>query len=328
MEGGNHMNPMFVVVKKEITDAFKNKMFLSILGMLLLLTVVSVVLGSYQVKVNMDSYNQSIEFLKTLGKKEFPPAPSLNPLSASKSFVNYIGLLGALLAIVLGNASVVKEKRSGTLKLILSRQIFRDTFLGGKLIGNMVLLLIISIFTSIITFGAVITISNVPLTTGDISRMCMFFLMSFLYMTFFLVLGIFLAIVIPNGNKALLITVIIWLIISFILPQIGDTMDMDNQLPGGFFASMGMSKVDTQKVLDNFKFYETMRDGIEQMSPTKHYERVSFALLNIKPGFDKNTVMEVVTIKWIDVLGLLAPSIVLWLLAYMVFLRREDIYQE
>lgn len=322
------MNPMLVVAKKEITDALKNKLFLSILTMLLLLTVVSVVLGVYQVKVNLDSYNQSIEFLKSLGKTEFPPAPNLNPLSASKSFVNYIGLLGALLAIVLGNASIVKEKRGGTLKLILSRQVFRDTFLNGKLIGNMALLLFITIFTSIITLGAVMTISNVALTIDSISRMFMFFLMSFLYMTFFLVLGIFAAVIMPYGNKALLITVIIWLVISFILPQIGDTMDMDNQLPGGFFASMGMSKADSQKVLNNFKFYETMRNGIEEMSPTKHYERVGFALLNIKPGFDKNTVLEVVFIKWIDLLGLLAPSIILWLCAYMVFLRHEDIYQE
>lgn len=328
MEGGKYMIPMLVIIKKEITDALKNKLFLTILGMLLLLTVVSVVLGSYQVKVSIDSYNQSIDFLKSLGKTEFPPAPNLNPLSSSKSFVNYIGLLGALLAIVLGNASVVKEKRSGTLKLILSRQIFRDTFLNGKLLGNMALLFLITIFTSIITLGAVVTISNVALTTLDISRMFMFFLMSFLYMTLFLILGIFFAVLMPNGNKALLITVIIWLVISFILPQIGDTMDMDNQLPGGFFASMGMNKADTQKVIDNFKFYETVRDGIEQMSPTKHYERVGFALLNIKPGFEKNTVMEVVSIKWIDVLGLLAPSIILWLCAYMVFLRREDIYQE
>jgi ABC-2 type transport system permease protein len=263
-----------------------------------------------------------------LGKTNLPAAPNLNPLSASKSFVNYIGLLGALLAIILGNSSVVKEKRSGTLKLILSRQIFRDSFLNGKVIGNILLLFFITLFTFIISLVSVVFISTAALTGDDITRMFMFFMMSFLYMIFFVVLGIFMAVMIPNGNKALLITVVIWLVISFILPQIGDTMDMDNQLPGGFFASMGMNKTDTQKVLDHFKFYETARDSIEQMSPTKHYERVSFALLNIKPGFETNTAMQVLSIKWIDLLGLLAPSIILWLLAYMVFLKRENIYQE
>jgi ABC-2 type transport system permease protein len=322
------MAPVLVVIKKEISDALKNKLFLIILGMLFLLTIVSVVLGAYQVRVNLDSYNQSVSFLKSLGKTNLPAAPNLNPLSASKSFVNYIGLLGALLAIILGNSSVVKEKRSGTLKLILSRQIFRDSFLNGKVIGNILLLFFITLFTFIISLVSVVFISTAALTGDDITRMFMFFMMSFLYMIFFVVLGIFMAVTIPNGNKALLITVVIWLVISFILPQIGDTMDMDNQLPGGFFASMGMNKTDTQKVLDHFKFYETARDSIEQMSPTKHYERVSFALLNIKPGFEANTAMQVLSIKWIDLLGLLAPSIILWLLAYMVFLKRENIYQE
>lgn len=157
--------------------------------------------------------------------------------------------------------------------------------------------------------------------------MGLFFLMSFLYMSFFLVLGITLAVMVDNGNKALLLTVIVWLILSIVFPQIGDTMDMDNQLPGGFFAQMGMTRNQEHKLLDKFKFYETLRDGIEEMSPTKHYERVSFALLNVKPGFEKNTPTEILGLKWVNLLGLTAPSIILWLIAYMVFLRRENIYQ-
>lgn len=322
------MTPITTVIKKELSDARKNKVFLVVIGMILLLTIVSVVLGAYQVKVNLNTYNQSVSFLKSLGKTALPAAPNLNPLSSSKSFVNYIGILGALLAIILGNSTIVKEKRNGTLKLILSRQIFRDSYLNGKILGNLILLFSLSMLTFIISLSSVAFISTASLGAGDIGRMFVFFIMSFLYMAVFLILGAFMAITIPNGNKALLITVIIWLIFSFILPQIGDTMDMDNQLPGGFFSAMGMNKTDTQKVLDNFKFYETARDGIEQMSPTKHYERVSFALLNIKPGFETNTTLQVLSIKWIDLLGLIAPSIILWLITFIIFLKRENIYQE
>lgn len=322
------MKPIAIILKKEITDALKNKLFLMILGMLLVLTIVSVVLGAYQVKANLDAYNQSVTFLKSLGKTDFPSAPNLNPLAASKNFVNYIGLLGALMAIILGNAAIVKEKRNGTLKLILSRQIFRDKYLNGKILGNLTLLFSISMVTFIISLASVVFIGTATLTFDDVTRMFAFFIISFLYMSVFLILGVLLAVAMQNGNKALLVTVIIWLVISFILPQIGDTMDMDNQLPGGFFSAMGMNKADTQKVLDNFKFYETARDGIEQMSPTKHYERASFALLNVKPGFETNTTLQILSIKWIDLLGLLAPIIILWLITYMIFLKRENIYQE
>jgi ABC-2 type transport system permease protein len=79
-------------------------------------------------------------------------------------------------------------------------------------------------------------------------------------------------------------------------------------------------------VLQQFKFYETLRNGIEEMSPTKHYERISFALLNVKPGFETNTPGEVVALKGFDLLGLLAPSVALWLLTCIAFSRRENIY--
>ncbi len=319
------MNVSLIIAKKEISDAIKNKLFIIILGMLFLLTVVSIILSAYQVNVSLNEYNKTVDFLKSIGKTSLPPMPPLNPLAASKSFVNYIGMLGALLAIVLGNLSMVKETRGGTLRLILSRQIFRDKLLNGKLIGNLTILLTISASLCIITFLTLI-IGGIPLTMGDVFRTILFFSASFLFMSFFLILGIFFAVVMGNGNKALLITIIIWLILSFVLPQIGDTMDMDNQLPGGFFAQMGISKDEQTKILLDFKFYETARDSIEEMSPLKHYERMSFALLNVKPGFETLAPFEVVFLKWINLIGLTIPSIILWLIAYMVFLRREDIY--
>lgn len=315
------------IAKKEIKDAFRNKLFLSILVLLLALTIVSIILGSFQVKIAMDNYNNSISFLQSLGKAELPPMPNLNPISASKGFVNYIGMVGALLAIVLGNTAISKEHKNGTLRLILSRGVFRDTYLNGKLIGNLTILAGITILTEIITFLALLIIGGVALTANDVIRLLLFFGMSLLYMTFFTILSMGIATVTTKGSRALLMTVIVWLVLSFVFPQIGDTMDMDNQIPGGFFSSMGMSRDQEHQVLQKFKFYETLRDSVEEMSPTKHYERISYALLNVKPGFETNTPWQVVGLKWINLLGLLAPSIAVWLLTYTAFLRRENIYQ-
>jgi len=315
------------IAKKEIKDAFRNKLFLSILAMLLILTIISVVLGAYQVKIALDNYNNSISFLQSLGKAELPPMPNLNPISASKGFVNYIGMVGALLAIVLGNTAISKEHRNGTMRLILSRGVFRDTFLNGKLIGNLAILSGITVLTGIITYISLIAIGGVVLSSNDIIRLMLFFAMSLLYMVFFTVLSMGIATISTKGSRALLITVIVWLVLFFVFPQIGDTMDMDNQIPGGFFSSMGMSRDQEHQVLQKFKIYETFRNGVEEMSPTKHYERISYALLNVKPGFDTNTPWEVVGLKWINLLGLLVPSIAVWLLTYIAFLRRENIYQ-
>ncbi len=320
------MKTLWVIAGKELGDARKNKLFLIIVALLLLLTIISVVLSAYQVRLSVDEYNKSVEFLKSIGKTNLPDMPNLNPLSASKSFVNYIGMLGALLAIVLGNSTIVRERRSGTMRLILTRQIFRDKLLSGKLLGNLILLAVITAAIFLITILSVLLVGNVALSASDFARLLLFFLMAFLYMAFFLVLSMTIAVITGNGNKALLVTVIVWLILSFVFPQIGDTMDMDNQLPGGFFASMGISKDEQAKILANFKFYETLRDSIEEASPVKHFERIGFALLNVKPGFDTLTPMGVVGVKWVDLIGLTIPSALLWVIAYMAFHKREDIY--
>ena len=321
------MNAALIIAKKEITDSFKNKLFIIILVMLVVLTITSVVLGAYQVRTSVDEYNKSVEFLKSIGKTDLPGMPSLNPIAASKSFVNYIGMLGALMAMVLGNHAIASERKNGTLRLILSKKVFRDGFLSGKLLGNLAILFAITVLCAAITFAAIMIIGSIALSGAEIARMLLFFLMSFLFMVFFLVLGLAFAVFIGSGKKALLLTIVVWLILAFVFPQIGDTMDMDNQLPGGFFAQMGMTKQQEEQVLSKFQFYETLRDSIEEMSPTKHYERVSFALLNVKPGFENNTPVQVLGLKWVNLVGLTAPSIILWLIAYMVFLRRENIYQ-
>lgn len=320
------MHTFIILAQKEVKDALRNKLFLLTLGLLLILTVVSIILGALQVHSEVMQYNNSVAFLKSLGKTKLPPMPNLNPLAVSKNFVNYVGIVGALMAIILGSNSIVKERKSGTLKLILTRAVFRDQLLNGKFFGNLALLAGISLLMGLLTFFVLRIISSVPLSAAEITRMGLFFVMSFLYMAFFLVLAMTLALLIPRGNKALLITVIAWLVLAFVFPQIGDTMDMDNQLPGGFFAQMGMSRDQEKQVVAKFKFYETVRNGIEEMSPTKHYERVSFALLGVKPGFEQNTPWEILKLKWLNLTGLILPDILLGFLAYSAFLRREDIY--
>jgi len=320
------MSEVMVIARKEIKDSLNNKFFLSILILLLILTVVSIVLGTLQVHSQVAQYNKSIEFLKSMGKTNLPPMPSLNPLSVSKGFVNYVGMIGALLAIVLGNYAVSKERKNGTFRLILSRSIYRDQLINGKLSGNLLLLALINFAIAAVTLISLSTLGGVSLSGVDITRLTFFFTASFLYMSLFFVLSLFVTLLLPYKNYALLIVIIIWLVFAFIFPQIGDTMDMDNQLPGGFFASMGMNRAQEQQIVNKFKLYETLRNGIEELSPTKHFERMSFALLGVKPGFENNTAWEIVKLKWLNLAGLLVPNILLSMLSYLVFLRRENIY--
>lgn len=312
-----------VMARKEISDALRNRLFLVALIMLLSLSLIAVGLGALTVHSQMADYLQAVDILTNLGRTDFPATPPVNPIAVSKNFINYLALVGALLAMILGFTAINKERRAGTLRLILSRPVYRDQFLTGKVLGNAFLLAALMAVVGAVTFLAIGLIGQVWLTADQIIKLALTMSMSWLYLLTFYLLAQFFALLLPNGSHALLLTVIVWLVFAFIFPQIGDTMDLDNQLPGGFFATLGLDKAGEEQALQQFKWYETVRDGVEELSPTKHYERISYALLGIKKEFAENTWSEVLQLKLINLVGLILPVVLLLSASYIVFLRQE-----
>lgn len=312
-----------VIARKEIRDAFRNRLFLIALVMLLALSLTAISLGAISVRTQMTDYLQAVKILTNLGRTDFPTAPPVNPIAVSKNFINYLAMVGALLAMIVGFTAVHKERQAGTLPLILSRPVYRDQFLTGKVLGNALLLAALMAVVGGVTYLAIGLIGRVWLTADQLIRLTLTMGMSWLYLLTFYLLAQLFTLRLPNSNHALLLTVIVWLIFAFILPQIGDTMDLDNQLPGGFFASLGMDRAGEAKALQQFKWYETVRNGVEELSPTKHYERISFALLGIKKEFRVNSWQEVLQLKLVNLVGLLVPIVLLLSASYIGFLRQE-----
>jgi ABC-2 type transport system permease protein len=85
--------------------------------------------------------------------------------------------------------------------------------------------------------------------------------------------------------NGLVVALAIWLLVVLIIPQIGDTMDPDNQVPGGLFAALQVAKPDEHRVLAHFSTYEKVRNTVEETSLTKHYERLTFAVTGIKDTY-------------------------------------------
>ena len=77
----------------------------------------------------------------------------------------------------------------------------------------------------------------------------------------------------------------IWLVVVLVLPQIGDTLDADNQMPGGLFAALTLDHDGEVTILTHFHGYEQVRTGIEASSLAKHYERFAFGMIDVKERY-------------------------------------------
>ena len=273
------MQNMLIIALKDYRDSRKNRLFFVLLGFLLLLTITSIVLASFDFRNKLAEYNQALQVLKNLGKVPDTSTPQFFPLKMLRGVVDYLEIIGAILGIILGYLSIAKEKGKNTLQLLLSRPIGQYDIVSGKVLGNSALILSVLAVNALALYLILWFVGGVQFSTAELVKLGLVFVASYFYIMFFFCLTSILALKLKSLPNALIIGFTIWLAFVLIIPQIGDTMDPDNQIPGGFFKSMKMNHDQGKEILKKFKTYETVRNTIEETSITKHYERLSFALL-------------------------------------------------
>jgi len=320
------MNPIITIAKKEYLDAIKNRLFLILTLFIMMLTVISIIVASFDFQSKVADYNISVQILKSVGKTaEIPPTPEFYPLTMLRGVIDYLEIIGAIIGIILGYLSIAKEKGKKTLQLILSRPLKRPAIISGKIVGNSLLLLTVLLIVGVFIYFIICGLGKVIFLPVEFLKLLFILFLSYLYMLFFYSLSSTLSISIKSLPNALIIIFAIWLIFVLIIPQIGDTMDPDNQIPGGFFQSMHIAKLQEKEILAKFSTYETTRNALEEISLTKRYERTSFALLGIKPEYNGKNIGLIFHDEWKNISWQLGCLIAVLLFQYIVLSNKNYI---
>jgi len=306
------------ITLKEIHDAVRAHLLTFLTAFLVVAALTSLTVSAIALHAEYKSYTEARDLLISLGRSaDSLVPPAFFPLRLLRGFIEHIEIIGAVLGIVLGYRSAAIERGHATLALILTRPLSQATFLIGKLVGNMVLIAIALAITFTIGGLALAVISGVGLNGADVLRIILVYVSADVYVTSFFVLAFILALTFRRLLSALLTAFSIWLVLVLIAPQIGDTMDPDNQVAGGVFRKLEIAKPLEKEILGSFKNYETIRDGIEQASPAKHFERFSFALLGIKDIYAGQPITEIIKDRLVNLwamLGIFTALIALLLL--------------
>ena len=318
------MSKIAIIAKKEWKDILRSKVFIYMTLLMLFLTILSLVVSFLIFNAQVSEYNSALEFLKRLGKAPTGTMPILHPLDLLRGVVDYIEIIGAILGIILGYISVAKERNTKALKLLLTRSITKKDIAIGKFLGNSVFIFFLMGGVSIVVFLTVYFIGGVVLSFEDIIKLFVFILFSTLYIMVFFALSFILSLMQKNINKALIFSFVIWLIFVLIFPQIGDTMDPDNQVPGGFFKSMNIGHSKGKEILKQFASYETIRTGVEQLSITKHYEREMFAIFGIKKMYSDMPISQILKQNIGNSLNLIILFLIGYFLSYKTLQRNKN----
>lgn len=273
------------LARHELRSAVRSRVLLLLCVSMVGVAAVSITIASYDFQAQLADYQAYLEQVKAAGATVAQP-PQFFPLQLLRPVIEYIQIIGAVVAIGLGYLTVARERTGNTLPLIFSRPVRgRDLFLG-RLLGAGAVIVTILALTGAISVVLIGTVGGRWLDGYELTKLAISLGLAAVYMLIFYALGSWLSArsrVLANG---LVVALVVWLSVVLIVPQIGDTMDPDNQVPGGLFAALQVSKPDEKRVLAHFSGYEKVRNGLEETSLTKHYERLTFALLGIKDRYN------------------------------------------
>ncbi|HEV7956237.1 MAG: hypothetical protein JWL94_582 [Microbacteriaceae bacterium] len=284
------MTDLFTVAGKELLDLRRDRLFVILISFLAVVIFISVAVGAADFRSQLEAYNRYVADLTASGTGVAPAAPQLFPLQLLRGGIEYLEIIGALFAIVLGYGTIAKEKHRGTLQLFLTRPVNRFAFAGGKVAGLSLVWLVVVVILTAVSIGAVVTIGGGTVTATDLARVAITAGFVWFYLVFWTALAVGLTSLSGRLSSALIVALVIWLAFVLVIPQIGDTMDPDNQVPGGLFAALQIQKTDELAVLAQFAGFDGIRNGLEVSSITKHFERLSFALLGIKDAYNQQPI--------------------------------------
>lgn len=256
----------------EFKSLVRQNTFILLLGIFLFMASFSAYIGWSTKNTVTNVYNQSVKELVANNITEIPANPfaSAPPLAILKNMTVYVFLIGSLLAIIVGYSAFIRERRAGVTKILFSRPFGRQEFLLGKIGGISIALFLVIMASFVLSLISVVLISGHMLMVSEIFRLFVFYLVSFVYMLIFSMLGLFFAIYAKSETLALLAPMIIWIFISFVMPQLTSSLDPTALL----------NPTSIQTALPQNNFFVTSRSLILPLSVSENYKTISRSLLS------------------------------------------------
>lgn len=275
---------IITLARHEYRSAVRSKILIVLLGILVTVTAVSVYIASVDYASKLADYQAYVNAATTSGLDHIAPSP-LAALSLLRGAMEYLEIIGAVIAIALGYLTVSRERTNRTLPLIRSRPVTSGELATGSLLGALGVIATLVAVTVLVGIVCVGTIGHDWINATQALKLFLGYLSAIVYMGAFYCLGAIATAKSRVAANGLMIALGIWLIVVLVLPQIGDTMDADNQIPGGLFKALGLGHDGEVQILTHFTTYERIRTWTEEASLAKHFERFSFAMTDVKERY-------------------------------------------
>ncbi len=311
---GSPWTGLWAVVAKEMADYLTSVRMLILEALILLTAFGTVYAAAQNLRAGTGSGDQFL-FLRLF-------TTARDPLPA---FVGFLGLLVPLLAIALAFDSVNGEFNQRTLSKVLAQPIYRDALLMGKFLAGLGTLALALAAIWLLIIGMGLLQLGVPPTGEETVRMLWFLLVTIFYGGIWLALAMLFSIIFRQPATAALAAIAVWLFFTVFWGIIASLLARTLQpVPPG----------DLQALVNQIQL-ELM---LTRLSPNTLFSEVALAMLNpavralglILPIQLHNAIpgtplpaAQSILLTWPHATGLIAATIVLFAIGYILFQRQE-----
>jgi ABC-2 type transport system permease protein len=308
---GSAFQGLGVVMLKELSDHLTS-VRMRVLEWLVVLVALAALYGAIQ-QIKDTTAEDPFLFLRLF-------TTSRDPLP---SFVSFLSFLVPLMAIGLGFDSVNGEHNRRTLSRILAQPIYRDALLFGKFLAGLVTLSISLVTLWLLVIGLGLLLIGIPPGAEEIARSFVFLLVTIVYAGVWLALALLFSILFRSAATAALVTLGIWLLITFIWPVLAGAIAQIIVPPDPRYAALGTAEL--EQILARFSpstlFAEVV---VALLDPTTralgpiYLSQLQGAVLGAPLPLASS-----VLIAWPQIVGMIATAMALFVIGYVVFQRQE-----
>jgi ABC-2 type transport system permease protein len=309
---GSALHGFGVVTLKEIADHFTS---ILIVVLVVLVTAIAIVV----VYFGIDPIKQSVAEDPFLFLRLFTRSSPL-PLVALLSF------LVPLVAIGLGFDAVNGEHNRRTLSRILAQPIYRDALLFGKFAAGLFTLTVMLIILWLLVIGLGLLGLGIPPNAEEMARALVLLVVTVAYAGFWFALALLCSIVFRSAATAALVSLGLWLFVTILWPVFSPVLANAVTSAGDL-----LGVLETQQAFARLSptvlFNEIVAVVLDpSVRSTQQSMLAGLGLALIERGAIPDApipLVQSVLIVWPQIVGLVAGSILLFVIAYIVFQRQE-----
>ena len=330
------MAGFMVICRKELSDHLGSKRFLLLFGLILVLSLFSAYQGAESIRESTSGVFINI-FSGIYG--------------GGYSFLNLMFMFGPIIGLALGFDSINREKSQGSLSVLLSQPIFRDSIINGKFLAGISALSLLAVATIGIMSGVAIPLLGFGPGPNEILRIVLFTLLTILYLSVWLAIGVFFSTVTKKTATSMLASISTWIfsvIVITILASVIANALVSTQFPSGMFrtpppdingTSSSFEPIDQtmmEEWQERMELNSEIRSFIQRLSPSMLYQEAATSLVRVNyyPFISSMSSVSIdvsdpfgaeqdMLSTWPQIVALAVFLIVCFAASYILFLRQE-----